>query len=192
MGWPQFPRGGFNDLGSIHRGIERVIMVQMNRAMMLLALFPVALAGQTVPQRPSFEDYVVKQIYQGTPAHPLLNKDQRSFRTRIREGAKSPVEFAGHYTLPRFGCGAGCSAFFIVDSITGKVYHGFGIADLPGQWVEKQSGEPLPRIQFMASSRLFKVSGCPNEHDCGYYDYVMGDGKGLKLVQKLLLPAQFQ
>ena len=48
------------------------------------------------------------------------------------------------------------------------------------------------RIQFVPSSRLFKVNGCPNESDCGYYDYVMEDGKGLKLVQKWLLPKEFQ
>jgi hypothetical protein len=164
----------------------------MKRALMLLALLPIALAGQPTPPRPSFESYGVKQIYQGKPAHPVLNKDQMSFRTRIRDGANSPVEFAGHYTLPRFGCGAGCSAFYIVDSITGRVYDGFGIADLPDQWLEKQSGDPPLRIQFIASSRLLKINGCPNEHDCGYYDYVMVDGKGLKLVDKWLLPQAFQ
>jgi hypothetical protein len=164
----------------------------MNRAALLFALIPIALLGQSIPSRPGFEDYAVKRIFNGTPARPILTNDQRSFRTRIRDGAKSPVEFAGHYTLPRFGCGAGCSAFFIVDSITGKVYDGFGIADLPGQWVEKQAGDPPLRIQFTPSSRLLKVNGCPNEHDCGYYDYVMIDGKGLKLVDKWLLPQEFQ
>ncbi len=102
------------------------------------------------------------------------------------------MQFAGHYTLPQFGCGAGCSGFYIVDSINGKVYDGFGIADLPGQWLEKQSGDELLRIQFFPSSRLLKINGCPNEHDCGYYDYVMEDGKGLKLIQKWLLPKEFQ
>jgi hypothetical protein len=164
----------------------------MNRAALLFALIPIALLGQSIPSRPGFEDYAVKRIFNGTPARPILTNDQRSFRTRIRDGAKSPVEFACHYTLPRFGCGAGCSAFFIVDSITGKVYDGFGIADLPGQWVEKQAGDPPLRIQFTPSSRLLKVNGCPNEHDCGYYDYVMIAGKGLKLVDKWLLPQEFQ
>ncbi|HKR28593.1 MAG TPA: hypothetical protein VJS11_14110, partial [Acidobacteriaceae bacterium] len=114
------------------------------------------------------------------------------FRTVIRRGAKSEVQFAGHYTVPQFGCGAGCSAFLIVDSITGKVYDGFGISDLPDQWTQKHSDDQAPRIQFVSSSRLLKINGCPNEHDCGYYDYVMVDGKGLKLVQKWLLPRKFQ
>jgi hypothetical protein len=90
-----------------------------------------------------------------------------------------------------FGCGAGCREFHIVHSVTGKVYDRFGIADLPDQWLAQQSDDPL-RIQFTASSRLLRVNGCPNEHDCGYYDYVMIDGKGLKLVDKSLLPQEFQ
>jgi hypothetical protein len=97
-----------------------------------------------------------------------------------------------HYTVPQFGCGTECSAFYIVDSITGRVYGGFGIADLPGKWLEKQSSDQPLRIQFVPSSRLLKINGCPNEQDCGYYDYVMVDGKGLKLVQKWLLPKEFQ
>jgi hypothetical protein len=165
---------------------------EMTRFLLLLLLDTTALYAQLAPARPSFEDYPAKQIYQGAPALPILNKDQRSYRTRIREGAKSPVQFAGHYTLPNFGCGTECSAFFIVDSITGKVYDGFSVADLPGRWIEKQTGDPPFRIQFIASSCLLKINGCPNEHDCGYYDYVMVDGKGLKLVDKWLLPEKFQ
>jgi len=164
----------------------------MNRITLLLAFFQVLHAGQAITSRPSFESYAVKRLYRGAPASPILSKDQRTFRTVIRRGAKSPVEFAGHYTLPRFGCGTGCSAFYIVDSINGKVCNGLAIADLPGQWLGKQSGDPPEHVQFLPSSRLFKVNGCPNERDCGYYDYVMIEGEGLKLVQKWLLPKEFQ
>jgi hypothetical protein len=164
----------------------------MARVLLLVLFSAAAIYGQSTPPRPPFQNYPAKRIYKGTPARPILSKDQRTFRTRIRDGAKSPVEFAGHYTLPRFGCGTGCSAFFIVDSITGKVYDGFGVADLPGQWIEKQAGVPPLRIQFITSSRLLKINGCPNEHDCGYYDYVMVEGRGLKLVDKWLLPQEFQ
>jgi hypothetical protein len=66
--------------------------------------------------RPRFSDYPVRQIYQGKPIAPILSKDQRWYKTVIRQGAKSKVQFAGHYTVPVFGCGAGCAAFYIVDS----------------------------------------------------------------------------
>lgn len=160
----------------------------MHRRRVLLFICPILAWGQTVPSRPKFEDYPVKQIYTGLPARPRLDQDQRTFRTMIRNGARSKVEFAGHYTVPRFGCGAGCSAFYIVDSITGKVYDGFSVAELPGAWLERQTGDELLRIQFVPSSRVFKVNGCPSERDCGYYDYEMVDGKGLRLLKKWLLP----
>ena len=131
-------------------------------------------------------------FYKGTPASPKLDHDQQMFAPSSERGAKAEVQFAGHYTVPQFGCGAGCSAFAVVDSITGKVYDGFAIADLPHQWLEKQPGDQPLRIQFVPSSRLLKINGCPNESDCGYDDYVMIDGKGLKLIQKWLLPKEFQ
>jgi hypothetical protein len=164
----------------------------MIRASLLLPLFSTVLAGQSIPARPSFDHYPVTQIYKGVPAPPKLSKDERVYRTVIREGAKSDVQFAGHYTVPMAGCGAQCNGFYIVDSITGMVYDGFAILELPAQWLEKQPGEQPLRIQFVPSSRLLKINGCPNESDCGYYDYVMEDGKGLKLVQKWLLPKEFQ
>jgi hypothetical protein len=164
----------------------------MNRLCLFLTLLQITAFGQAIPHRPNFTDYTVKQVYKGPPAAPILSKDQRTFRTMIRTGAKSDVEFAGHYTVPMFGCGAECSAFFIVDSVTGRVYDEFSVSALPEKWLEKQSGDPPDRFQFEPSSRLFKVNGCPNEQDCGYYDYVMVDGKGLKLVQKWLLPKEYQ
>ena len=97
----------------------------------LVLIASVDLIAQTPSSRPAFKDYLVKDIYRGTPEPPKLNKDQRRYRTVILTGAKSPVEFAGHYTLPRYGCGTGCTDFYIVDSVTGKVYDGFDVGDLP-------------------------------------------------------------
>lgn len=147
-------------------------------------------AQQHKASRPDFKDYAVERVYTGAPAAPKINRDWRRFRTVIREGAKSPVEFAGHFTVPRWGCGAGCSAFVVVDSITGTVYGGFVVADLPLTWTEKH--EELLRIEFHPNSRLVKINGCPGEQNCGFYDYVMVEGKGLKLVRKELLPKEFQ
>jgi hypothetical protein len=144
-------------------------------------------------KRPAFSDYPVSEVYQGPPAQPILNAEQRRFRTRIRSGAKSAVEFAGHYTVPRWGCGAGCTYFVIVDSISGRVYEGsFGVEELPGSWEEKHIDNLPSRMDFQPDSRLMKVNGCPNERDCGFYDYIMVEGEGLKLIRKRLLPKEFQ
>jgi hypothetical protein len=145
------------------------------------------------PPRPRFRDYRVRTIYHGEPAMPVITKEFRIFRTRIREGANSDVEFAGHYTMPRWGCGTECNGFVIVDSISGKVFDGFGVAGLPSSWVEEHGGDDvLPRMEFYPDSRLLKINACPNERDCGLYDYEMIDGKGLKLLRVELLPKEPQ
>lgn len=146
--------------------------------------------AQRTTDRPKFSDYPAGQIYQGKPAVPILSKSQRSYRTVIREGAKSKVQFAGHYTVPIFGCGAGCAGFYLVDSITGKVYDGFTVADSL-DWLAKPGNENVKRIEFHPNSRLFRITGCPGETNCGFYDYEMVDGAGLKLIYKKLLPREF-
>jgi hypothetical protein len=164
------------------------------RLFILLAccLLPQGICSQAEKPRPKFSDYRVKEIYRGKPAPPVLNEDQRVFRTMIRLGAKSSVTFAGHYTVPRWGCGTDCNGFAIVDSITGRVYDGFGVAGLPFKWLERNGGEKMERMEFHPNSRLLKVNACPNEANCGLYDYVMVEGRGLKLVRKELLPEEFQ
>jgi hypothetical protein len=44
------------------------------------------------------------------------------FRTRITEAMMQGPNFAGHFTLLTFGCGAGCSMGFVADNETGQVY----------------------------------------------------------------------
>lgn len=141
------------------------------------------------PPRPRFRDYRIKNIYRGEPARPIITKEFRGFRTRIRQGAKSDVEFAGHYTIPRWGCGTECNGFVVVDSISGKVYDGFGVAGLPFSWLQEYGGDDaIPGMEFYANSRLLQINGCPNEKNCGLYDYEMIDGKGLKLLRVEPLP----
>lgn len=157
---------------------------------LLLMLSAAGPAQKPKSARSDFKEFAVERIYTGAPVAPKLSREQRAFRTMIREGAKSKVEFAGHYTVPRWGCGSGCSTFAIVDSITGTVYNGFNVADLPVTWLEKHGEQE--QMEFHPNSRLIKIDGCINEQNCGFYDYVMTDGKGLRLVGKELLPQEFQ
>ncbi len=159
----------------------------------ILILLTIVVLGSAQPKndpRPDFKDCLAEKIYAGAAAAPKLSKADRMFRTRIREGAKSKVQFAGHYTVPRWGCGSGCSTFMIVDSITGTVYDGFSVADLPPAWTQKHEGQE--QMEFRPNSRLMKINGCPGEQNCGFYDYEMVEGQGLKLVRKELLPKEFQ
>jgi len=91
------------------------------------------LIGSAIPQtrgeapKPSrFENYPVARIFQGTPAPVDLRSHSRarSFRTRLREGAKHGPNFAGHLTIVTWGCGTSCHMFALVDVKTGAVTFG--------------------------------------------------------------------
>lgn len=157
----------------------------------LVLLAAAGLPAQTPAPRPSFSDYPAGKIYQGPAAAPKLDKHDQDYSEMIVSDAKAKVQFAGHYTVPLFTCGSDCSMFYIVDSITGKVYDGLAVVEFPDTWEDRFSSVP-PRVEFHPQSRLLKVSGCVNESKCGYYDYLMVDGRGLKLLDKELLPRQFQ
>ena len=61
--------------------------------------------------RPAFKNFPVKTILKSKAAPANITANWRSYRTMIRLGAKSRVEFAGHYTVPRWGCGSSCIGF---------------------------------------------------------------------------------
>lgn len=54
-------------------------------------------------------------------APKIKGTDLWEFRTRIRDGAKQPINFAGHYVLIEWGCGTECQVLVLYDTVTGKV-----------------------------------------------------------------------
>ncbi len=114
------------------------------------------------------------------------------FRSVIRRGANRTAQFAGHYTVPMWGCGTGCIAFIIVDSITGHVYNGHAVSSLPDQRVEEYKLSSTSPVVFNVDSELLKINGCPTEHECALYDCRIVAGKGLKLIREERLPQKYQ
>lgn len=132
-----------------------------------------------------FEGFPVAQAerFRGKPAPVrLASREARRYRTAIREGAREGPNFAGHYTIVQWGCGAGCVQFAVVDAKTGAVFMPTFYVG-PRAPVEGQSGEPDEPLQFRIDSRLLIVSGAPNEKNEGVYRYVW-DGKRLRLLSK--------
>jgi hypothetical protein len=112
----------------------------MRKTLSVFLAFTASLSAGEARMRPQFRDFPAEQIYRGSPAAPkIVTRDERTFRTMIRLGAKADVEFAGHYSVPRWGCGTDCNEFVIVDSITGTVYDvPFSVVELPGRKVTAQ------------------------------------------------------
>lgn len=139
----------------------------------LAILVTSASANATGLSAPSFNDFKVTTIYQGAPAQVILkSEDEKAFRTRLREAAKHPVNFAGQNVLATWGCGTGCLYGAAVNKKTGTVTF------LPGTvsgWQGK--GE---RVMFHRNSRLLTLAGVIDEgeeHGLHYYELVNGNFK---------------
>ncbi len=110
---------------------------------------------------PRFEQFRVP-VWVGKPAAARVEAHPRSrlYRTVIAEAAQAGPNFAGHYTVLAWGCGAGCSSWAIADAQSGRVFHpanfrntdrynlSVDLADADGGYVE-----------FHADSRLLRVVG---------------------------------
>jgi len=127
---------------------------------LIASLFISLLAANGFAQRqqptPRFEDFAAP-VYKGRRAPVNLSsaKGAASFRTRLREGAREGVNFAGHYTLVQWGCGAGCVDVAILDARTGTVYFPEELSGFPVYfWSDDDDA-----LRFKPNSRLLILSG---------------------------------
>jgi hypothetical protein len=118
---------------------------------------------------PRFEDYPTPERYRGRVAPLVLSRDDKRFRTRLRWAAKNErPNFAGHYILTTWGCGAQCLMGALIDARTGKVY---SIPFTICCWGHEQDEQFAP-IRFRLDSRLIIFEGALNEEGVGLYYYV--------------------
>ncbi len=151
-------------------------VVDVTVAMALLMLSGGFTTEGNAKQRPEvsrFDDFPVPpaEQFKGKPAAVKLTSPQAlRYRTMIREGARQGANFAGHYAIVQWGCGAGCVQFVVVDAKTGAVYvPPFYVG--PRSFVEGETGEPEEPLQFRIDSRLLIVSGSRDEKGEGVYYY---------------------
>ncbi|MGZ3182710.1 MAG: hypothetical protein ACXU8N_09735 [Telluria sp.] len=113
-----------------------------------------------VSAAPRFEDFpaaAVSSVH--APLH-LRDRRSRQYSTQLREAARQPMNFSGHYVLATWGCGASCVMGGAVDLATGNV------AWLPFTvccW-DLDITEPL---EFRPDSRLLIVHGSLDEKGSG-------------------------
>lgn len=140
-------------------------------------------AAMLMQAPPKASDFPVTAVFKGLPAPPKLKTaGQRKFRAVIFNWVKKGPNFAGHYTLAQWGCGAGCEQMAVVDARTGDVYEGpFGA--LPKATVCLDGNAAEPGISFRRDSSLLILKGCPDFKDCGVY-YFQWTGSEFKLLRK--------
>jgi hypothetical protein len=107
---------------------------------------------------PRFKDYPAGETYKGPNAKLVLSGEDRTFRTRLQQAAKQKPNFAGHYIVAAWGCGAGCVMGAAIDAKTGKVHRwDFTICCWPADVDDK-----FKPIEYRLDSRLIVFSGLLN------------------------------
>ena len=93
----------------------------MRTVVLLCALVIQVTTPATGP--PKVEDYPAKDFFHKKPTPPVLaTKESRMFRTELRRQAALGPNFAGHYTMALWGCGAGCTNGAVIDARSGQVW----------------------------------------------------------------------
>jgi hypothetical protein len=114
----------------------------------------------------------------------------RSFRTRLSQALAGGVNFAGHYVVAGWGCGAGCISGAIIDARTGNVFFPEEFAEI-GVWYGKDNYAEEP-VGYRKNSRLLIILGVPGSKEGQpdkpsgeyYYEWVNDQLKLIKFVPK--------
>ena len=138
--------------------------------------------GAVSKTAPRFSDYPARREPKTRPARVVIAaKDARAFRSQLRQGAARGPNFAGHYTVVAWACGASCTDWAIVDARTGQVSFPPHLRDLSTANVDPEQ-DPAG-LRYRPGSRLIAVLGAPEEDEVregvGFYAW---DGKRLNPV----------
>lgn len=130
---------------------------------------------------PKFEQHPAREGFIGKAAKVVLDTPgKRMFRTRLRDAATTPVNFAGDHVLAIWGCGTNCIMGAAISLKTGRV------VELPGSvsgWLG--GGDESEKLEYRKDSRLLIASGFINEgEEYGrfYYEFT---GREFKLIRTL-------
>jgi hypothetical protein len=147
-----------------------------NGSKLFAALFVGAFAACAHAEpTPTFADCPARvQTKHETPHIVFADARARQYRTVIRDAAKGPIDFAGHYTIATWGCGSACLMAAAIDQKTGRVISlPFTVSD----W----SPDVTEPLAYHADSCMLVVRGSRNESDeHGTYYYTF-DGKAFQL-----------
>ena len=120
---------------------------------------------------PAFENYPSELGNQSKLASEvdISNADVRKYRTALRSAIKEKPNFAGHFTVAKWGCGSACISWAIINRENGKVWLSpFTVSSPACTEHPEYCG---PEINFRESSELLIIVGARNEEGAGRYYY---------------------
>lgn len=134
--------------------------------------------AQTTPQRvPQFAKFPAP-VYRGPIGRVNLSSPNvYQYRTRLRDGAHQPVNFAGHYQLVQWGCGTACSTGAVIDALNGQVTL---LPTVVMQGMEAAMDARFKAVEFRANSRLIVFSGQINETGVLGTHFELWNGSGFQ------------
>ncbi len=143
----------------------------------LLLLLVAVLACSAAKATPTFDQFPAQRGTSSSFKVQLTSARSKQYASVLRAAAKQKPDFAGHYILASWGCGASCIMAAAIDAKNGAVsWLPFTVCC----W-DIQVTEPL---EFRPDSRLLIVHGSRNEQGAGsdvhFYDF---QGTQFRLLQ---------
>lgn len=129
-----------------------------------VVIFLLLLCTQAKAQDWAFDDYSVAVIHKKAPINYQSHPYGKHFKQVLTYAYQhSDVNFAGHYVVITWGCGASCQRGAMVDGLTGRIYS----LDIPMQTDKPLMACELPNGEddsdnylIQANSRLFINQNC--------------------------------
>jgi hypothetical protein len=99
------------------------------------------------------------------------------YRSSIHDAAQGPIDFAGHYIMATWGCGAGCVMGAVIDAKSGHVTSlPFTVSDWPLDVIEP--------LSYRADSCILAVRGKLNERGKTGPHFYKFDGRSFSEIPK--------
>ena len=114
---------------------------------------------------PAFEDFPVATRWHGKPAAPqfdgkgLPDSDARA-RETVELSAEDGPNFAGRFTVTRWGCGTGCFRIVVIDAPTGRIFRDMPFATLDIGYNHDTEEHKYGGLSYRAASSLLVAEGC--------------------------------
>lgn len=137
------------------------------------AVFATVINAQT-PKPPKFSQYpAVVETARVKTIDLRRNPRAYSVRSRLSEGLRGGINFAGHYVVVGWGCGTGCVSGAIIDGRTGTVYWPEQLIAM-GVWYGNGNYTDKP-IEYKKNSRMLIIRGLPGRKNDNAPDVPSGD-----------------
>lgn len=132
--------------------------------------------AQPVPQ---FRHFDTGPIYRGFRAAPdLRSRETYAYRTRLREAAPNPPNFASDHRVVLWGCGTSCTAGAVIDQRSGRVtFFPFSIC-----CSAKDREQGFNSVEFRATSALIIFTGLRNEEGVDGSHFYEFTGAGFRFL----------